>query len=480
MALFNLAFAKKHGGQFILRIEDTDQARSTKESEQAIFNSLRWLGLNWDEGPDVGGDHGPYRQSERRKIYEEQVAKLSESGAAYPCFCSSERLTELRKEQMAKKETPRYDGHCLALDADEAKARIDAGEDHVVRLNVPSEGECVFEEELRGEIRIPWSQVDHQILRKSDGFPTYHLANVVDDHLMAITHVIRGEEWTNSLPKHVLLYQAFGWEPPKFIHLPLLRNPDKSKLSKRKNPTSIFYYRDSGFLPEAVVNYLGMMAYTLPDQREVFSVDDMAETFDLSRISLGGPIFDVAKLKWLNGRYLREKLSPDEALARLKDWKLNDEFLGQAMPLAIQRLETLADFAPLTSFLMADDVDIDAESLAGKLEPADAARLIKVAEWEFEKLQDWNGETIGSVFSRMAEVEEIKLKQFMPTFFVAISGSTVSLPLFESMAILGSDLCRSRLRKALNVLSEAGHGLSKKGLKALEKEYQAQYGERPD
>ncbi|MFP6900953.1 MAG: glutamate--tRNA ligase, partial [Opitutales bacterium] len=401
MALFNLAFTRKHEGQFVLRIEDTDQARSSSSSEQAIFDSLNWLGLPWDEGPDVGGDHGPYRQSERRDLYEEHVAKLVDSGNAYPCFCSPERLGEVRKEQMANKETPRYDGHCLSLDPDEAKARAKSGQAHVIRLKVPTGGDCVFEEELRGEIRIPWTQVDHQVLQKSDGFPTYHLANVVDDHLMEITHVIRGEEWTNSLPKHLLLYQAFGWEPPKFIHLPLLRNPDKSKLSKRKNPTSIFYYRDSGYLPEAVVNYLGMMAYTLPDQREVFSIDDMAETFDLSRISLGGPIFDLAKLKWLNGRYLREKLSPEEALDRLRDWKLNDEFLGKAMPLAIQRLETLADFAPLTSFLMADQVEVNAESLAGKMEPADAARLVKVAEWEFEKLPEWTGEAIGAVFNRM-------------------------------------------------------------------------------
>ena len=480
MALFNLAFTRKAGGQFVLRIEDTDQARSSEASEKAIFDSLRWLGLDWDEGPDVGGDHGPYRQSERRDLYEEQVAKLVETGAAYPCFCSAERLDEVRKAQMANKETPRYDGHCLSLTADEVSARIDSGEPHVIRLKVPTEGECVFEEELRGEIRIPWSQVDHQVLRKSDGFPTYHLANVVDDHFMEITHVIRGEEWTNSLPKHLLLYQAFGWEPPKFIHLPLLRNPDKSKLSKRKNPTSVFYYKDAGYLPEAVVNYLGMMAYTLPDQRELFSLEEMAESFDFSRVSLGGPIFDVTKLKWLNGRYLREKLSPDEVLERLKGWKLNDSFLGQVVPLAVQRLETLADFAPMTSFLSAAEVEADAESLAGKLEPAEAARIVKVAEWEFEKLRDWNGEAIAAIFKRIAETEDLKLKQIMPTFFLAISGSTVSLPLFESMAVLGPDLCRSRLRRALSALSEAGHGLSKKGLKALEKEYQAKYGARPD
>jgi len=297
---------------------------------------------------------------------------------------------------------------------------------------------------------------------------------------MNITHVIRGEEWINSGPKHVLLYEAFGWVPPKFIHLPLLRNPDKSKLSKRKNPTSIFHYRDAGFLSEAVVNYLGMMAYTLPDKREVFSIADMSETFDTSRISLGGPIFDVSKLKWLNGRYLREQLSANDLLARLGEWKFNDDFLGKILPLALPRLETFSDFGPLASFLFAEKVEIDTDSISGKLEPADAARLIKTAEWELEKLREWEGEPIGNVFNGIAEIEDLKLKQFMPTFFVAITGSGVSLPLFDAMAILGPDLSRTRLRQALEVLSESGHGLSKKGLKSLEKEYQAKYGNRID
>ena len=254
----------------------------------------------------------------------------------------------------------------------------------------------------------------------------------------------------------------------------------KSKLSKRKNPTSIFHFRDAGYLPEALANYLGMMAYTLPDQREIFSMAEMAETFDMSRISLGGPVFDVAKLKWLNGRYLREKLSLEDVLARLREWKLNDDFIGQILPLALPRLETFSDFVPLASFLFAERVSADADALAGKLEPNEAARLLKVAEWEFEKVNAWTGEAIGSVFNRIAETEEKKLKQIMPTFFVALTGSDVSLPLYEAMALLGPDLSRTRLRHALETLSEAGHGLSKKGLKALQKEYEAKYGSRPD
>ncbi len=480
MALFNLVYAKSRGGKFILRIEDTDQARSTTAYEQAIFDSLRWLGLDWDEGPDVGGDHGPYRQSERLSLYQGHVEKLLDSGHAYPCFCSSERLDGLRKEQMAKKETPRYDGHCLSLDPEEARARIQAGEAHVIRLKVPEDGECVFRDEIRGEIRIAWSQVDHQVLRKSDGFPTYHLANVVDDHLMAITHVIRGEEWINSAPKHILLYQAFGWEAPALVHLPLLRNPDKSKLSKRKNPTSVFHYRDAGYLPEALVNYLGMMAYTLPDQREIFSPEEMAETFDLKRISLGGPIFDVNKLKWLNGRHLREKLTQEQVLSRLRKWKLNEDYLGRILPLALQRLETFADFVPLASPLFLERVSPDPEQLPGKLEPADAVRIMKIAEWEFEKLRDWDRDAISAAFSRLAETEGRKLKEIMPSFFHALAGSAVSLPLFEAVALLGPDLTRSRLRHALELLAQAGHALGKKPLKKLEKEYAQKYGSRPD
>ena len=314
MALFNLAFAKKHGGKMILRIEDTDQSRSSKKSEDAILSSLNWLGLHWDEGPDCGGDFGPYRQSERLNLYKEAIKKLVDAGYAYPCFCTAERLTELRKKQVENKETPRYDGHCLNLSEEEIEKKIKAGEKYVYRLKVPDDGVCRFNDELRGDVQFDWKQIDHQIIQKSDGFPTYHLASIVDDHHMGITHVIRGEEWINSTPKHILLYEGLGWEPPVFAHLPLLRNPDKSKLSKRKNPTSIDYYKDVGFLPEAVVNYLGMMGYTLPDQREIFDINEMSENFDIKRMSLGGPIFDIKKLKWLNGRYLREKLTPEEIL----------------------------------------------------------------------------------------------------------------------------------------------------------------------
>ena len=480
MALFNLAFAQKNKGKMVLRIEDTDQERSTQESERAILESLQWLGIEWDEGPDKSGEFGPYRQSERQDIHSKHVQILRDQGNAYPCFCSTERLNEVRAGQMLNKETPRYDGHCLQLREEESLQKIESGEKYVVRLKVPSEGQCCFTDELRGEVKIDWKQIDHQVLQKSDGFPTYHLANVVDDHLMEISHVIRGEEWISSTPKHVLLYQYFNWEPPVFAHLPLLRNPDKSKLSKRKNPTGINYYRDAGYLPEAISNYLGMMGYTLPDQREIFSIQELSESFDIKRMSLGGPIFDIAKLKWLNGRYLREKLTEQEVVQRLIEWKLNPNFLERILPHALQRLENFSDFIPLSGFLFDEHPALNFASLIGKIEPNEASKLLKVCEWELEKINSWDRETISQIFQNIAEKEEKKLKEILPLFFQTISGNNVSLPIFDSMRILGQDLVRLRLRKALELLTTEGAGLSKKGLKALEKEYRSKYGERID
>jgi glutamyl-tRNA synthetase len=480
MALFNLAFAQKNKGKMVLRIEDTDQERSTQESERAILESLQWLGIEWDEGPDKDGEFGPYRQSERQDIHSKHVQILRDQGNAYPCFCSTERLNEVRAGQMLNKETPRYDGHCLQLREEESLQKIESGEKYVVRLKVPSEGQCCFTDELRGEVKIDWKQIDHQVLQKSDGFPTYHLANVVDDHLMEISHVIRGEEWISSTPKHVLLYQYFNWEAPVFAHLPLLRNPDKSKLSKRKNPTGINYYRDAGYLPEAISNYLGMMGYTLPDQREIFSIQELSESFDIKRMSLGGPIFDIAKLKWLNGRYLREKLTEQEVVQRLIEWKLNPNFLERILPHALQRLENFSDFIPLSGFLFDEHPALNFASLIGKIEPNEASKLLKVCEWELEKINSWDRETISQIFQNIAEKEEKKLKEILPLFFQTISGNNVSLPIFDSMRILGRDLVRLRLRKALELLTTEGAGLSKKGLKALEKEYRSKYGERID
>ncbi|MFA7330744.1 MAG: glutamate--tRNA ligase [Candidatus Delongbacteria bacterium] len=476
MALFNLAFARRHGGRFILRIEDTDQGRSTRESEEAIFAALRWAGIPWDEGPDKGGPNGPYRQSERLPIYEEHVARLVEAGKAYPCFCDAARLKALREEQLARKQDPRYDGHCQHLDRRDTMHRVLTGEAHVIRLAVPDEGECVVPDRLRGEIRIAWSTVDHQILRKTDGFPTYHLANVVDDRLMGVTHVIRGEEWISSLPKHVLLYEGFGWELPEFIHMPLLRNPDKSKLSKRKNPTSVTWYREAGYLPEAVLNYLGMMGYTLPDGREMFTLDEFIESFEIDRVVLGGPVFDLAKLNWLNGRYLRERLTPAQILERLHGWRLNDELLLKALPLTQKRLTTLADFVPMTAFLLRGALDYDSAELVGA-DGARTARWLRIALWQMEQLRPFTAASVRALFEDMVEREGANLRELLAPFFLAVTGAKVSLPLFDSCELLGADLTRRRLQEGLERLAAAGHELKGKTLKALEEDYRRRYVE---
>ena len=307
IGLFNYAFAKHNGGDFLLRIEDTDRTRFSGDSEQQIFDAMKWLGLNYDEGPDVGGDKGPYRQSERFDLYKEYAEKLVEKGEAYYCFCPSERLQKLRERQVAMKQAPGYDGHCRKLTEEEVKAKLEAGEPYTIRLKMPYEGETIVNDQLRGEIRFENSKIDDQVLLKSDGFPTYHLANIVDDHLMGITHVIRAEEWIASTPKHVQLYKAFGWEEPKWYHMPLLRNADKTKISKRKNPVSLNYYKEEGYLKEGVLNFLALMGWSFGGDREIFTLEEMVENFSFDRISLGGPVFDLVKLGWVNNHHMRLK-----------------------------------------------------------------------------------------------------------------------------------------------------------------------------
>lgn len=477
IALFNYAFARKNGGQFILRIEDTDQSRSTRESEQEILDALNWLGIPWDEGPDKGGPCGPYRQSERTAIYREHALSLVEKGKAYPCFCGEARLRELRRRQAeAGQDKLGYDGLCGGLDPAEAGRRMRAGEPHVIRLRVPAEGECAFKDRFREEVRIPWNTIDHQVLLKSDGFPTYHLANVVDDHLMGITHVIRGEEWISSTPKHLLIYGAFGWTPPEFAHLPLLRNPDKSKLSKRKNPTSILYYRRAGYLPAALRNYLGLLAYSLPDGRERFSLDDMAATFDFSRVSLGGPIFDPQKLRAFNGAYIRG-MAPGELMGECRKWMLNDDAWLKAISMAQPRLALLSDLVPMTAFLFSDRPGPAAADLAAACggDAELAAQRLKLAQWECEKSAAWNKDVARGIFDKIAGKENVRLKDLLRLFFLALSGAEVSLPIFDSMELLGRDMVVRRIQYALEALDAAGTPLKGKALKALSERYEAAY-----
>lgn len=468
IALFNWVFARSHGGEFILRIEDTDQQRSTPESEQMILDSLRWLGLEWSEGPDVGGSCGPYRQSERGEIYAKHTDILLEKRDAFRCFCSTGRLDELRAEQMKNKQMPGYDGHCLHLDDDEVQTKVAAGEPYVVRMNVPSEGVCSVNDMLRGTIDIDWAQIDMQVLVKADGMPTYHLANVVDDHLMGITHVIRGEEWINSAPKHQLLYEYFGWDMPTLCHMPLLRNPDKSKLSKRKNPTSINYYRRMGYLPEAVLNYLGRMGWSMPDEREKFTLNEMVEHFDIQRISLGGPIFDQEKLAWLSGRWIRENLTVDQFADRLLDGWLNDDYIKQFLPFAKERVDRFTDFIALSSFMFTGMLDLKPDALTHKkLDDVSVKRALQLVLWQLEALREWDKEAIFAEIKRLAIAIDLKVGELMQPIFVAIAGTSSSWSVVDSMAILGPDMSRARIRHAIDVLG----GVSKKEGKRLEKEY---------
>ncbi|REH36679.1 glutamyl-tRNA synthetase [Paraperlucidibaca baekdonensis] len=471
IALFNLCFARQHGGQFILRIEDTDQQRSTPESEQQILQSLKWLGLNWDEGPDIGGPHAPYRQSERSAIYTAHTQQLIDQGHAFHCFCSSERLDALRVEQTAAKTSLGYDGHCLHLSSAEVAQRLSAGEASVVRLNVPrpaadapaSERLCTFTDMLRGEIEIAWEQVDMQVLMKADGLPTYHLANVVDDHLMQITHVLRGEEWISSAPKHQLLYRYFGWDMPTLCHMPLLRNPDKSKLSKRKNPTSITYYERMGYLPQALVNYLGRMGWSMPDEREQFTLDEMITHFDVSRVSLGGPIFDVEKLAWLNGQWIKA-LPATDFVAAFQQW-VTPAYLARVASQIQTRVQTLSEAVDWAGFFFAGSVGLSAEKLQHKkLSPEQIKQLLQLSLWELEVLQRWEHDTISALMQRLSEALGLKMRDFMAPFFVAMAGSPSAPPIMEAMAIMGPDMTRARLRDAIAVLG----GVSKKEAKALE------------
>lgn len=455
IALFNYVFAKKNQGQFLLRIEDTDQTRSTQASEDAILRALRWVGLTWDEGPDVGGPVGPYRQSERTAIYQKHAQILLEKGEAYRCFCTSDRLEAMRKAQRAQNQMVGYDRFCRYLSKTEIEERLAKNLSYVVRLAMPTDGETSFTDQLRGIISIENNAIDDQILLKSDGFPTYHLANVVDDHLMKITHVIRAEEWIISTPKHIQLYKAFGWTPPVFVHMPLLRNPDRSKISKRKNPVSLDYYRDAGFLPEALLNFLGLMGFSYGDNVEKFSIEQMIHAFDLSKVSPGEPVFDLQKLRWLNALYLRE-MSTESLLSRFKNWKLSDSFLLNLLKLEQERIETLADFIPAISFFFAGDLEYQSvkELLIPKNRTAEetAKILVGLVDYLDENLKTWSHDSIEQACRAYAESVQWKTKELFMGIRISVTGKTAAPPLFDTMLSVGKDLCKRRLRLAAQAL----------------------------
>ena len=467
VALFNRAFAHRHDGKFVLRIEDTDIERSDSASDLAIQDALRWLGLDWDEGPDIGGPYGPYRSSERLKIYHDLIAVLVSVGGAFYCFCNKDRLETVRTRQRQQGHTPKYDGHCLGLTAEDVQARLDDGAPHVVRLRVPSDGACVFHDVLRGSIEIPWAQVDMQVLIKSDRYPTYHFAASVDDHLMNISHIFRGEEWLSSCPKHKLIYTYFGWEQPELIHLPLLRNPDQSKLSKRKQSTAINYYRRCGYLPDALLNYLATMGFSMPDEREVFTYPEFQNAFEPSRVSTSGPVFDLAKLSWLNGQYIR-KLSLSEFKKELGDWAFGEGRADTILSLLQSRTEQFDDALAQADYLLGARATLTKESFDHKnLHPDDCVRVLYFSQLLLEILPRWNSDVISVALKELANKLGFKFREFLFPLFVAISGRPVSLPLFDSIQILGLDIVNARLRSAIQALG----GVSKKATKRLDSEW---------
>lgn len=465
MALYNLIFARHYKGTFVLRIEDTDQSRSRPEYEQSIYEALKWCGISWDEGPDIGGPYAPYRQSERTEIYQKYAYQLLDEGKAYKCFATSADLQEMREVGLKMGGRGGYDRRDRNLSPAEIKEREEAKQPYTIRLKVPLMGECVFEDGIKGRITFPWSDIDDQVLLKSDGFPTYHLANVVDDHLMQISHVIRGDEWISSTPKHILLYQVFGWEPPQFLHMPLLLGTDGKKLSKRRNPTSIFFYRDSGYLPEAFLNFLTLMGYSLQGDKEIYPLEEIIAQFDPSRIGVSGAVFDITKLDWINQQYLIHSIPEGKLWDRLKAWSFSDAFMEKLMPLVHTRIKTFGEFMELCQFLFINHLPYTDELLISKgVKREGAAMILQSLIWSLEGQESWKGTALESASREVATAFGVNHKKVvMPLLFGTIMGRRQGPPLFDSVEILGKDRTRARFLAAIEHLG----GLSKKRLDTL-------------
>ena len=462
VALVNWALARQTGGQFLVRIEDTDRTRFVEGAEQMFLDALAWLGLDHDEGPDVGGPVGPYRQSERLDLYRREVARLLATGHAYRCFCSAERLAEVRKARQKGGEQTGYDRLCRNLAPGEVEKKLAAGEKATVRLAVPLEGETRFEDGVRGPITVRNETMDDQVLLKSDGFPTYHLASVVDDHAMRITHVVRAEEWIISTPKHILLYEALGWTPPQFFHLPLVRNPDRSKLSKRKNPTNVLWYREQGYLAEAVTNFLGLLGHSMPDGREIFSRDEFLKDFSLARVTTTGPVFDMEKFAWLSGEWIR-RLPLEDLAARLKSEgfvpkAILEKFEGKKfldiIRLVQERLKKLSEFADATAFF-AERLPYDPADLVpvkkGKPTKTAAETLAALERLRSALAESpaWDAKALEELARALAGDLGWKPGDLFMALRVAVTCRKVSTPLFETMEILGREECLARVDDAL-------------------------------
>jgi len=458
ITLKNYAFAKRHHGQFILRIEDTDKIREVNDGIEAIQRILKQYSLDWDEGPGVGGKFEPYIQSQRLAIYQEKAEELIAKGKAYHCFCSKERLQEVKEKQQVEKTAPKYDGFCRNLSTKEVKKKLDQKQESVIRLKVPENIKIRFNDLIRGEIVVNSDTVNDQVLMKSDGYPTYHLAVVVDDHLMEITHIMRGEEWISSTPKHILLYEAFGWELPIFAHIPIFLNPDgKGKMSKRKGTVSAQSFLDQGYLPDALLNFLMILGWARPDNVEIMNMKEYIDRFDPADISSKSVVFDLKKLDWINGIYIR-KLEPAKLKQKIEKFLPNDfpeDKLDSILFLIRERLEKLSDVEELTSFFYRD-IQLNAQRLKLLLNKSSSEKVIMQLQktiLELSTINSWITANIENALRKLQENKEWKKNQYFMMIRVAVTGKKATPPLFETIEIIGKKLTLDRLNQAIKFLS---------------------------
>lgn len=450
IALKNYAFAKKHGGQFILRLEDTDKVREVENGVEEIQKILKDFGLDWDEGPSVGGDFGPYIQSARLDIYREYAQKLVDDDKAYYCFCSKERLEEIKNKAIESKVPPKYDGHCRNLSKNEVAQQLAKTSEYVIRLKVPADQSVTFNDVIRGDITFETNTIDDQVLIKSDGYPTYHMAVVVDDHLMQVTHIMRGEEWISSTPKHILLYNAFGWEMPIHAHIPVFLNPDgKGKMSKRKGTVSARSFLDRGYLPEALLNFFMILGWARNDEVEVMSMDEYIKHFDPKDVSPKSVAFDYKKLNWINGIYIR-KLSLEELKNKIARFLPNDfpmEKFNEILPLVQERLETLAQIEELTSFFYRD-IEHKKEELLAKATPELVKEQLDKTIGVLSNLKDWTLSNIETALRDLQAETDWKKSQYFMLIRIAATGKSATPPLFETLHVIGQTETVKRLRQA--------------------------------
>jgi len=455
-ALYNYLFARHNGGKFVLRIEDTDQARKVEGALENLLATLDWAGVRYDEGPGRDGGYGPYVQSDRLEIYRQHADELLKKGLAYRCFCTPERLEEVRKRQNAAKLSTSYDRHCRKLAAAEVERRRNAGERNVVRMRVPLEGELTFEDIIRGTVTIAYEVLDDQVIIKSDGFPTYHLAVVVDDHLMAISHVIRGEEWLPSTPKHILLYKFFDWELPKFAHLPLLLNPDKSKLSKRQGDVAVEDYRAKGYFREALINFVAFLGWNPGDEREIFSLEELVKEFSLERVGKSGAVFNVEKLNWLNFEYLK-RMPESDVLKLLKvhlaqtlyaGKEYGDAYLLSVIRAMRERTSFVKDLVDKSPYFFEQPAQYDQEVTKKRWNP-ETGHQMKILLVEFVQLQNPGKEHFEAALHKAAESLQIKNSELIHPLRLAVSGVGAGPGLYEILAILGKEETIRRINTAI-------------------------------